>query len=284
MSNLFSTFFPFLPKITFCPIFSRAKMEVFQAGFLGVLQGGAEFLPISSSGHLFLAETFLGLNPSLGFQIALHGFSILAVLVFFWREIWELISEIFQPKKWKTSLALKLLFATFLTAPVALLCQKFLFAPEILTPKWVGFALILTGFLVLGSDFLRGRKKAEKNFSWTHAAVLGLVQGLAVVPGISRAGLTISVLLALGIDGKKAAKISFLLAVPTIFAAIIFAAAPASGASFELSTSVLVGGFLSFFAAILAIKFMIFATQKYWIWWAPYCFLAGGVVIFLAGK
>jgi undecaprenyl-diphosphatase len=253
-------------------------MDFLNAIFLGIIQGITEFLPISSSGHLFLAEEFLGLIPDLHFEVSLHVASLLAVLVVFWKDIWDILRGLGKTcgicagDKNQGIFGWKLLIASLATVPVALLLEsQFEFFR---TTEAVAVTLIITGFLILGSEVFR--PKQERNFDWWIVIVLGLLQGIAVLPGISRAGITISILILLGIDRKQSAKISFLLAVPTILAALIFTG---TTEGFVIDQAQYIGCIASLFAAIFAMRWMMRLVRRHWIWFAPYCIIAGAVLL-----
>ncbi|MCF7830569.1 undecaprenyl-diphosphate phosphatase [Candidatus Gracilibacteria bacterium] len=255
-------------------------MEFIQSIFLGILQGFTEFLPISSSGHLFLAEEFLGLVPDLHFEISLHVASLVAVLIIFRHRIWSILRGLGSTclicvgDKKEGVLGWKLFVASLTTVPVALLLKsQFEFFR---TVEMVGITLIITGILIFFSEKFRPEK--IRDFSWWIVVILGLVQGIAVLPGISRAGVTISFLILLGINRKHAAEISFLLAIPTIIGALVFSLGEGG---FMFSSAQFIGCLASLVAAILAIKWMMKLVQKNWIWFAPYCVVAGIVVSLL---
>jgi len=257
------------------------RMDFLNAIFLGVIQGITEFLPISSSGHLFLAEEFLGLVPDLHFEISLHVASLLAVLVVFRKDIWDILRgvgktcSICEGDRDQGIFGWKLFVASLATVPVALLLEsQFEFFR---TTEAVAMTLIITGFLIMGSEVFRS--KQERHFSWWIAILLGLFQGIAVLPGISRAGITISILIFLGVNRKHVAKISFLLAVPTILAALIFSVGQEG---FAITPFQFVGCIASLIAAIFAMRWMMRLVRRHWIWFAPYCIIAGlGILYFL---
>lgn len=258
--------------------------------FLGLIQGITEFLPVSSSGHLFLAEHFLELQQNISLEIYLHVASLLAVIIFFWSKIWTLVQEFFKtlkqchPKltsesfstyKQKFSqntqalLTLKLLTATLVTVPIALLVKESVLVN--LSLQVVAIALVMTGLMILLAE--KFRPKAIQDFTWTSVVLLGIFQGLAVVPGISRSGVTIAILILLGIQRKESAEISFLLSIPTILAALIFILLEQGLSGFTLQ--VLVASIVCFFASIISIKWMMQLIQSKWIYFVPYCLLLG---------
>lgn len=250
-------------------------MEFLQSIFLGSLQGFTEFLPISSSGHLYVAETFLGLKPDLNFEILLHAASLLAVAVFFWRDIGNILRDVFLGGEGR-ALGWKIIVATLFTVPVALLLQSRF--ELLITFRRVGIALIATGILVFLAEKLRPQQ--NRNFDWKFVGLLGVVQGLAVLPGLSRSGLTIALLILLGIERRKALEISFLLAIPTILGAFVFSLRDTRGISFGVQEGI--AFIVSFLVALAAIRWMMKLIQKNWIWFAPYCIGAGVFVLFFS--
>ena len=242
---------------------------------LGVVQGATEFLPISSSGHLFLLETWLGLTPDLNLTILTHIASLGAVLVVFWKQVWELVlgfvsliigKELVVGSSELGQTALKLGVATVLTVLVALIIEPWF--GELLNLTVVSVTLIITGLLIVISEKFRRGEGTE--LTWTITVWLGLVQGMAVVPGISRSGLTIAFLILLGLNRRKAAEYSFLLSIPTILAAGVFLVLD-SDTQFALTSELLLACLASFVTALIMIYSMLKLVEKHWLWFAPYC-------------
>lgn len=258
-------------------------MDIIHNILLGLLQGLTEFLPVSSSGHLYLAQVWLDIEPSLSLEIFFHAASLAAVLVYFRKKIWKIVQKTFSIVMGKLLLGpplkkgenvsdgvlgLKLLAATILTVPTALLVESKL--DTILSLDLVATTLIVTGGLILISEKLRPQK--ERTFTWPIALFLGLVQGMAVLPGISRSGLTIAFLILLGLNRKKSAEISFLLSIPTILGALVFAL---KDDTVSVGLEEGIGFLVCIGSSILAIIWMMKLIQKRWIWFAPYCVLLG---------
>lgn len=257
-------------------------MNLLETIFLGVLQGLTEFLPVSSSGHLFLAQTWLGFEPSLSLEIWFHVASLLAVIAVFWRRIVQIFRGFFL-RNADGDLGWKLIVATLFTMPVGFFMHKF-FDQE-LNLNLVGITLLATaGFIVLAE---KGRSKCPHptplpggegtDFSWKLAILLGLVQGIAVLPGISRSGITIAFLILLGLNRKKSAEISFLLAIPTILGALVYSLSEKSADFFDLN--IFIGLIATFIASILGMRWMIKLVEKRWIWFAPYCAGLGAIIL-----
>ncbi len=253
--------------------FTIALMEIWQAALLGLVQGVTEFLPISSSGHLFLGEYFLGLQPHTDFMIALHVATLLAVILVYFDRILSLLKAWGQwwlepkAKNLEAILGWQLIVATLVTVVVALIIEPYF--ETILNLKTVAITLMLTGLLIMLSEFLACRSKNQV-LNWRHTLGLGLVQGLAVIPGISRSGITIAYLLSIGIDRRQAADISFLLSMPTILGAGVFML-KSNDWQLTLDVAQWIGCGVAFLAAIVAIFWMKSWVQDKWLYFAPYC-------------
>ncbi len=262
-------------------------MNILESIIMGVVQGVTEFLPISSSGHTFLLDSYFGIKGGIELAILLHVASLLAVLIYFRKDISELLvglwSATVERKLNKDAdLALKLGVATVLTVPTALLTEKVLPFAD-LTPHMVAYTLIITGLLILFSEYL---PKKARDLTWGVVVLLGLIQGLAVVPGISRSGLTIAFLVLVGIARRESARVSFLLAIPTILGAFILTIKDLPIGSVMLDSSTFVSTLLlafvaSFASSIFSIKYMLKLIEGRWVIFAPYCFaLAFAILLF----
>jgi len=190
-------------------------MSIWQAIVLGVIQGIAEFLPISSSGHLILLQRVFGLDlPGMVFDIIVHLGSLVAVFVVFWRDIWELIKRPFQ------KMTLLLIIGTL---PVVV--SGFLFRNHIeefsRNIPLLALMFFITGIILCIADKLPLGTKSEKEMSYLDALVVGVVQALAIFPGISRSGSTITGGLATGLTREMAARFSFLLSIISIIGASV---------------------------------------------------------------
>lgn len=200
-------------------------MTLWQAALLGILQGVTEFLPISSSGHLALAQMMIPQfeQPGVIFDSMLHVGTAGAVVIFERRRI----------AGWIASASGRVLLAVLLlgTVATALIAFPLRHAAQAAfeRPLAVGLALVLTGVVVGGTRFLPGGKVGEGETTWRHAVIVGLAQGLAIFPGISRSGVTIAASLGCGLDRVWAARFSFLLSVPVIGAATLAQLAESSG-------------------------------------------------------
>ncbi len=251
-------------------------MSYIQTAILGLVQGLTEFLPVSSSGHLHLTQVWLGLSPSVSLEVLLHGASLVAVVLYFWSDIIQLIHEFFvSDKPFFQRNSVLLLFATMCTMPVALGVQH-LFADD-LTLRLVGITLLVTAFLIYISNKGRGNRFT---FTPTDALVVGVMQGVAALPGISRSGLTIAVLLLLGIQRKEAARLSFLLSVPTILAALVFSISDAGSDLLTLQNAL--GFMVALVASFAGIRWLMGWVSTRWLWFGGYCGVVGVALLIFA--
>ncbi len=203
-------------------------MSLLDAIVLGILQGATEFLPVSSSGHLFLAQRLLGLRePELAFDTMLHVGTLLAVVVFLRREIADILGSLFRrkwaldegPAAWGRRDILLLVISTVPTGVIGLLFKDTVETG--ITVRGIGIRyLILTGLLLLSSLRLRHKMDPERIEIW-EAFLIGVIQGAAVFPGLSRSGSTISFALLIGIGAARSAKYSFLISMPAILGAAL---------------------------------------------------------------
>ena len=188
--------------------------------FFGIVQGITEFLPISSSGHLTLLQYYSSYIPeSLSLNIAVHIGTLLSILYFYRKDIGDLLRGLAQRNQKSIREAIIIFVAVFPTACIGLGVKKL--APSVLTsPAVTGVCLLLTGCVLFSTKLLKN--KQEKMFSSldiARALCIGIVQGFAVLPGLSRSGLTIVTALWLGADRIQAARFSFLISVPAIIGA-----------------------------------------------------------------
>ncbi|HBR87532.1 MAG TPA: undecaprenyl-diphosphate phosphatase, partial [Candidatus Marinimicrobia bacterium] len=186
-------------------------MDIIDALILGSLQGMTEFLPVSSSGHLVLGQHFLGLSlPGNFFEVLVHLGTLCSVLVVFRTEILKLIQSI---KSAESKIMLSALVIGTIPAVLIGLSMKDKISQLFENPLAVSFSLILTGiWLVMTKWFVN----QQSNINLKNGFLIGCAQAIAIIPGISRSGATIGVAMLLGISPEKAAKFSFLLAIPAI--------------------------------------------------------------------
>ena len=258
-------------------------MDILEAIVLGIIQGLTEFLPVSSSGHLELAKAILGdssvAEESLTFTVVLHFATALSTLVVFKKEVIEIFKGLFQ-FRWNTEFkfSLKIIISMLPAVIVGLLFEKELesfFGGRILL---VGSMLLLTAVLLLFAD---KAKNTKKEVSFLNAVLIGFSQAIAMLPGISRSGATISTSVLLGIDRTRAAKFSFLMVVPLIFGKI---GKDLLSGDLNLQSSeilpILAGFIAAFLAGLLACKWMISIVKNSKLsYFSIYCAIIGSIAI-----
>ena len=258
-------------------------MDILEAIILGIVQGLTEFLPVSSSGHLELAKAILGdtsvPEESLTFTVVLHFATALSTLVIFRKEVAEILKGLFQ-FKWNDELkfSLKIIISMIPAVVVGLLFEEELesfFGGKILL---VGVMLLVTALLLLLAD---KAKNTDKEVSFSNSVVIGISQAIAMLPGISRSGATISTSVLLGIDRTRAARFSFLMVVPLIFGKI---GKDVLGGDLNFQSSEMISitaGFIAaFLSGLLACKWMIALVKKSKLsYFSIYCAVVGVIAI-----
>lgn len=275
-------------------------MNIIEAVFLGLLQGITEFLPVSSSGHLVLFQRILGISGDmLLFDIVLHLGTLLAVLIIFRKDLWECVKHPLS----KTTLAL--VIATVPAVLIALFFHNFI--EKTFSGSYLGFGFIITALMLLiTARPLRGAKDSTPQgaaakasgrlkqvevkdlkdplsigVSFKSAVVIGLFQGAAMLPGISRSGATVSGALICGVPREKAARFSFLMSVPVILASAVYKIAGAASVTESLDILPAALGFIA--AAVsgfVAVKFMLKLIKKSKLWYfSIYLFALGAFVL-----
>lgn len=257
-------------------------MTVIEALILGIIQGLTEFLPISSSGHIELGNALMNLDSNLLFTVMVHGATALSTIIIFRKDIWILIKEVAEFKyNQSTSYLLSMLISMLPIAIVGLLFEEQIEAFFTGKLMLVGFMLLITGGL-LGLTYYARNKSGEV----THlkAFIIGLAQTIAILPGISRSGATISTALLLGIDREKAARFSFLMVLApilggTLLKVIEFIKHPEIAG--DISAAALSVGFLgAFISGLLACQWMLAIVKKGKLtYFAVYCLIIGLVAI-----
>ena len=192
-------------------------MNIIQALILGIVQGLTEFLPVSSSGHLALLQNYFG-EVNVGFDVVLHFATLLAVLVFFFKDILELIKGFFS-FDWNNEKFRFAIYILLATIPIALVGY---FMKDIIYNIFSNLYVVSLGFFISGMFlFTASFSKKKENLNLKNSFIIGLAQCLALVPGISRSGSTVSIGILQGIDREKAIRFSFLLAIPAMIGANI---------------------------------------------------------------
>jgi undecaprenyl-diphosphatase len=260
-------------------------MTLFEALVMAVIQGVTEFLPVSSSGHLVLAGAFFDILSENSFTLILvtHVATGCAALVFYRRDIGGLLRGVPAGEKDSRRLLLLLAAATTVTAVLGLSFRPF-FESLYRTPRTVAPGLFLTGALLMATSFLApGRGRLERVPLWK-ALLVGLVQTLAIVPGISRSGATIAAGLFLGLRREEAVRFSFLLLIPATAGAALVETSRIS----SLGGGLLLQSVAGFFTAALVGYASILLVRKWTgsgrLWYfGLYCWVAAAVAV-LSGR
>ncbi len=280
-------------------------MNFIQSIIMGLVQGIAEFLPISSSGHLAIMKHILHINTDTGllFDVLLHLGTLVAIFVVFWRDIWELIVEavkmlgdcfinlgrLFGGKKSYKKIVstpyrrfvIMIIVSTIPTAIIGFLFKDAFEAAgdTLLVP---GLCLILTGILLSIADRVKTGSKTEKNASYKNAGFVGLAQGIAILPGLSRSGTTITACLLSGFDRSYAVKYSFILSIPAVLGANVLELKDFSIEAFSKSELInyVAGMIVAGVVGYICIKTMLVIVKgkkfKYFAW---YCFAVGALAV-----
>ena len=258
-------------------------MDIINAIILGIIQGLTEFLPVSSSGHLEIFKVLLGENKmpseSLLMTVILHFATACSTIVIFKDDIKELILGLINFEKndsfW---FSVKILISMIPAALIGFFLEaeiELLFSGDLMI---VGYMLILTGFLLFMAD---KAKPSEKRINIKSSIIIGISQAIAIIPGISRSGATISTAVLLGIDKENAAKFSFLMVVPLIFGKVLKDLTRSEVLVNNNEILPLIFGFIfAFITGILACKWMIKLVKNSKLkYFSIYCFLVGTLSI-----
>tara|TARA_B100001093_G_scaffold101538_2_gene93750 strand:+ start:119 stop:904 length:786 start_codon:yes stop_codon:yes gene_type:complete len=261
-------------------------MDSLDSFILGIIQGLTEFLPVSSSGHLEIGKVLLGNKSipkdSMIFTVVLHFATALSTIVVFRKDIFEIFSDLLK-FDWNhnTKFIIKILFSMIPAILIGLIFEvqlERLFSGEIIL---VGIMLIITSLLLVLAD---RAKETNKNVQYKNSIIIGISQAIAILPGISRSGATISTAVLLGIDKTKAARFSFLMVIPLIFGKIIkdvFSGELIYDSS-EFS-NIFIGFLSAFISGVFACTWMIKLVKNSQLkYFAIYCALAGLLAILLS--
>jgi len=271
-------------------------MDVFQAIVIGTVQGLTEFLPVSSSGHLVLVPELMGVSSSLAFDTVLHVGTLVAVAGYFWNDIVHMVGAFLSSLgdipsgRFRSGiredpfkrLAWMVIIGTVPAGLAGVLFKDF-FESLFSSLTAVGFFLLVTGFLLWGSEKISRRVKERlpvEKLGVRESLLIGCAQALAIAPGISRSGATISAGLFLGFDRELAARYSFLLSIPAILGAALIQVKDI-GAGMDLLGASMVAGFAA--AAVsgyIAIKFLLKLIKERDLYiFAYYCWALGVLIL-----
>ena len=265
-------------------------MYPIKAAILGVVQGLAEFLPISSSGHLVLLQHLMGMDDSEGammlLTVLLHVGTLIAVIAVFWEDWWNILTHLFR------SHTIRMLILASLPALVAAVLIKLIFGSidVLFGSGFLGISFLITGVLLLLTERCSRRGKHATHYHQVgvrHALIMGGMQAFAMIPGVSRSGSTLFGGVASGLSRKRAAKFSFMMSAPAIVGSLLLEGKDAleSGAFDYLSANlgaVILGVALAAVSGFLAIRYMLKLINRVSLnWFALYVFIIGGIVIAL---
>lgn len=271
-------------------------MTYFEAVILGLVQGLAEFLPISSSGHLALLQQWFGIEEDkvLLFAVLLHVGTLISVFIVYWKDIWELIVElcltikdIFTGKGLRIEerpvrkLGVMIIVATIPTGIIGILFND-LFDSLYTSVLPIGIGLIITGFLLTLAEKMGSSKRGIKQMNYRNAIFIGIVQGIAICPGISRSGSTLFGSLVRNLNREFAVKYVFLISIPSILGSAVLEAPAALEAGFDMAQlgPVLVGMIVAAVSGLVAIKTMIkVVSNKKLNYFSYYVWLLGAAVV-----
>lgn len=273
-------------------------MGPFQAIALGIIQGLTEFFPVSSSGHLVIFQRLFGMTqPAIFFDVIVHVGTLAAIILYFYKDVANIvraaISFLFALVDGTTTfsdgikdadvkMALLIVVGTIPTVIIGL-GLSFISAKLFNSLVIVGSALLATALLLLGTRWVKRTDISKSDFSFKAALSIGVAQGIAVIPGLSRSGFTISMGLLLGLDRETAARYSFLLSIPAIIGALIlslFTGASDTAPSLSILVTALVASFIVGYGALSLLVKIVKKGHLYYF--APYCALVG-IFALLAG-
>lgn len=255
-------------------------MSLWEGFFLGLVQGLTEFLPISSSGHLALAEAALGVKtPGLVVEVALHVATLLAVFIAFRARLVELVRGAMRrdPGAWQY-IAL-LVVGTIPAAIIGVLFEDF-FKQAFGSLMEVGIEFIVTGIILWSTRWV-GPPKPGDRLTARNATLIGAAQAAAILPAISRSGTTVAAGMWLGIDPVRAGEFSFLLSIPAIGGAALLQLPKLAGATGQVGVAPLALGFaVSLVTGVLSIRWLVtLLRRRAFHWFAPYCWVLGLLTI-----
>lgn len=274
-------------------------MSIWTAALLGLVQGVAEFLPISSSGHLSIINNLFNLsevqNGHLFFDVLLHLATLISILVVYWNDILQMIYEVLgfvnlgpyagqrQDRYPSARMFIMIVIATlplFLVLPIRKQLESLYYQNV-----FIGVAIILTGCMLYVADKMLPGKKTERTMTLSDALIIGLCQCVATIPGLSRSGTTITAGIATGLRREYAVKFSFLMSIPAVLGANIlsFADAIKAGIDWAYVPAYLVGMVLALLSGIASIHFIRYISAKAKFGgFAYYCWVVGVLAIVMS--
>ncbi len=252
-------------------------MNLFEAIVLGMIQGLTEFLPVSSSGHLELGKYLFGMDHEANFyfSVAVHGATVLSTITVFWKEILNLLKGSLKFKvNEESSYVLKIILSMIPVGIAGVLLKDQIEALFNGNMVFIGLMLLVTSTLLALSHFI---KKGERPIGYRDAFIIGLAQAIAVIPGISRSGATISTGLMIGNRKDEIARFSFLMVLVPVLGANALEILSGDLVMTGTAAGVVIAGFITaFVSGYIACKWMINLVKKgNLLWFAVYCVFAG---------
>ena len=264
-------------------------MTYIEAIIFGIVQGITEFLPVSSTAHIIIAELIMGFHfPGLAFEIFLHQASLLAILIYYRKDLWQITTGFFSYFKEKNQankvhfyFGLYIIVATIITGGLGILLVG-LVTDVMKTPAFISAALVVTGILlILIERFKVYGDRTEKDMTFFDSIIVGLAQTMAVIPGLSRSGLTLVAGLWLGLSRETAVKYSFLLIIPVILGSSVLAFNDINSDMWaEIGYGPLAVTFITtvIFSFIGIAWVMDFLKKSRLVYFAIYCFIVAALV------
>ncbi|MCX7748690.1 MAG: undecaprenyl-diphosphate phosphatase [Clostridia bacterium] len=252
-------------------------MDNIQAFILGIVQGLTEFLPISSSGHLTLFQKMFGLQGDVfSFDVAVHMATLMAVFFVFWKDILDILKKPFG------KFSLLIIVGAIPTIAIGLLFKDF-FEGLYESGVSLGIEFIFTGMVLWYAESAKGKGKGLEKTTYADAALIGVAQGVAILPAVSRSGLTIAAALFKGLDREFAAKFSFLVSIPPILGATMLDILKLIKGTEKMEigySPMIIGMVAAAVSGYLAVKFMIKIISKGKLrGFSYYVFLLGGLIL-----
>lgn len=263
-------------------------LAILEACLLGIIQGVTEFLPVSSDGHLVLAQSYLTAfnQNAMTFDVMLHFGTLLAVVSYFWRDVRSLLyflvgKEVqgnpFPVRSWFWLI----IVATIPTGIIGLILEKTV-EPLFASPTFAAGGIFLNGILLLSTFMAPKGERQAKDLRVRDAILIGAMQGFAILPGISRSSNTIATGMFLGIRGDIAAKFSFLISIPAVAGAVLVKSRELHGTSLAELVPYGVGAVVALVIGLWAIAFLLRTIMRgKFQYFGYYCLMLGGVVLIL---
>ena len=259
-------------------------MTLIQAILMGIVQGLTEFLPVSSSGHLALARDLLGAAPAenVGFEVAVHAGTLLAVLIYFRIRIYNLIKALFSGNEEGWRWLIYIIIGT-IPAGIAGLLIRDQVASLFNNITLVGAAWLFTALLLFISEKCAHEKLPVEKMGWHRALIIGLGQAISLLPGVSRSGSTLAAGMLVGVKKAGALEFAFILSLPSVGGATLLTIPDWIDGSVNFSFAHVIGGLTAFISGYAAIALMLKIVRASKLkWFAVYCALLGAIALIIS--